>query len=71
MTTNGIMFHSTNNNTPDVDFKTSIIRGQALDKGLYMLNEIPKIRFMNFLLRFFFTLDNLNLFSLFFKAIYH
>ncbi len=66
MTTNGIMFHSTNKNTPDVDFKTAIIRGQALDKGLYMLNEIPKIPFMNFLLRFFLTLDNLNLFTLFF-----
>ena len=39
----GIMFHSTNYNTPDVDFKTAIIRGQALDKGLYMLNEIPKL----------------------------
>ena len=38
-----IMFHSTNKNTEDVDFKTAIIRGQALDKGLYMLNEIPKL----------------------------
>ncbi len=38
-----IKFHSTNYNTPDVDFKTAIIRGQALDKGLYMLNEIPKL----------------------------
>ena len=38
-----IMFHSTNKNTPDVDFKTAIITGQALDKGLYMLNEIPKL----------------------------
>jgi len=37
------MFHSTNKNTEDVDFKTAIIRGQALDKGLYMLNEIPKL----------------------------
>ena len=43
MSTKGIMFHSTNKNTPDVDFKTAIIRGQALDKGLYMLNEIPKL----------------------------
>ena len=39
----GIMFHSTNRNTPDVDFKEAILRGQALDKGLYMLNEIPKL----------------------------
>ena len=38
-----IMFHSTNKNTEDVDFKTAIIRGLALDKGLYMLNEIPKL----------------------------
>ncbi len=37
------MFHSTNYNTEDVDFKTAILRGQALDKGLYMLNEIPKL----------------------------
>ncbi len=39
----GIMFHSTNHSTEDVDFKTAILRGQALDKGLYMLNEIPKL----------------------------
>ncbi|MHA1490412.1 MAG: threonine synthase [Promethearchaeota archaeon] len=39
----GNQFHSTNNNTPDVDFKTAILKGQALDKGLYMLNEIPKL----------------------------
>ena len=37
------MFHSTNHNTPDVDFKTAILQGQALDKGLYMLNEIPSL----------------------------
>jgi threonine synthase len=43
MTEKGIMFHSTNYNTPDVDFKTAILKGQALDKGLYMLNEIPKL----------------------------
>ncbi|MHA1757384.1 MAG: threonine synthase [Promethearchaeota archaeon] len=40
---NNIKFHSTNKNTEDVDFKTAILRGQALDKGLYMLNEIPKL----------------------------
>lgn len=38
-----ILFHSTNRNSPEVDFKTAILRGQALDKGLYMLTEIPKI----------------------------
>ncbi|MFX1337839.1 MAG: threonine synthase [Promethearchaeota archaeon] len=38
-----IKFHSTNYNTPEVDFKTAILKGQALDKGLYMLNEIPKL----------------------------
>ena len=37
-----IKFHSTNYNTPDVDFKTAVLQGQALDKGLYMLNKIPK-----------------------------
>lgn len=38
-----IKLHSTNKNTPEVDFKTAILRGQAIDKGLYMLNEIPKL----------------------------
>lgn len=38
-----IKFHSTNYNTPEVNFKTAILRGQALDKGLYMLNDIPKL----------------------------
>ncbi|MFX1410005.1 MAG: threonine synthase [Promethearchaeota archaeon] len=37
------MLHSTNYNTEDVDFKTAVLRGQALDNGLYMLNQIPKI----------------------------
>ncbi|MHA1256416.1 MAG: pyridoxal-phosphate dependent enzyme, partial [Promethearchaeota archaeon] len=41
MSNQGIKFHSTNQNTEDVDFKTAILRGQALDKGLYMLNHIP------------------------------
>ncbi len=36
-------FHSTNYNSEDVDFKTAILQGQALDNGLYMLNKIPKI----------------------------
>jgi threonine synthase len=39
-----IKFHSTNYNTPDVDFKTAVLKGQALDKGLYMINEIPVIK---------------------------
>ncbi len=43
MSDESIKFHSTNHNTPDVDFKIAILRGQALDKGLYMLNEIPKL----------------------------
>ena len=34
-------FHSTNFNSSVVDFKTAVLQGQALDKGLYMLNEIP------------------------------
>ena len=36
-------YHSTNYNSKDVDFKTAILRGQALDQGLYMLNKIPKL----------------------------
>ena len=36
-------FHSTNYNSKEVDFKTAILRGQALDNGLYMLNNIPKL----------------------------
>lgn len=36
-------FHSTNYKSKDVDFKTAILQGQALDQGLYMLNETPKI----------------------------
>ena len=43
MNQKGIMFHSTNRKTPDVNFKEAVLRGQALDKGLYMLNEIPKL----------------------------
>lgn len=43
MSTQEIKFHSTNYNTPDVDFKTAILKGQALDKGLYMLNRITKL----------------------------
>ena len=39
----GIKFHSTNLEAPDVDFKTAILEGQAPDKGLYMLNSIPKL----------------------------
>lgn len=37
------MFHSTNFNTPKVDFKKAILQGQALDKGLYNLSKIPKL----------------------------
>ncbi len=36
-------FHSTNYNSGEIDFKTAILKGQAIDNGLYMLNEIPRI----------------------------
>ncbi len=36
-----VLFHSTNYNTPDVGLKEAIFKGQAFDKGLYMLNTIP------------------------------
>ena len=38
-----IKYHSTNYNTVDVDFKTAVFLGQAIDKGLYMLNTIPQL----------------------------
>ncbi|WP_287587023.1 threonine synthase [Candidatus Borrarchaeum sp.] len=38
-----IMLHSTNLNAPQVDFKEAILTGQAPDRGLYMLNEIPRL----------------------------
>ena len=36
-------FHSTNYKSKEVDFKTAILQGQAIDHGLYMLNKIPKL----------------------------
>ena len=41
MNDQNFLFHSTNYNTPEVDLKTAIFRGQGLDYGLYMLNHIP------------------------------
>ena len=38
-----IKLHSTNRNAPQVDFKDAILKGQAPDKGLYMLDEIPQL----------------------------
>ncbi|MFX1465309.1 MAG: threonine synthase, partial [Promethearchaeota archaeon] len=38
-----IMLHSTNRNAPQVNFKEAILEGQAPDKGLYMLDEIPRL----------------------------
>jgi threonine synthase len=38
-----IMFHSTNREAPQVDFKEAILTGQAPDKGLYMLDEISRL----------------------------
>ena len=34
-------FHSTNNQSPAVDFKEATINGQAPDKGLYFPESIP------------------------------
>ena len=39
-----IRLHSTNRNAPQVDFKDAILKGQAPDKGLYMLDEIPRLK---------------------------
>ena len=38
-----VRFHSTNRKTKDVDFKTAVLRSLASDKGLYMLNDIPRL----------------------------
>ena len=37
------MFHSTNYKSPEVNFQAAILQGQAVDKGLFMLNTIPKL----------------------------
>ncbi|TFF92344.1 MAG: threonine synthase [Promethearchaeota archaeon] len=37
------MFHSTNYNSSNVNFKEAILKGQAPDKGLYMLNKINRL----------------------------
>ena len=36
-----MLYYSTNNNSPEVDFKEATIRGQAPDKGLYFPGSIP------------------------------
>lgn len=38
-----LKFHSTNYSTPEVDFKTALLTGQALDKGLYTPDEYPTL----------------------------
>jgi len=37
-----LKFHSTNYRTPEVDFKTALLTGQALDKGLYIPDDYPR-----------------------------
>ncbi|TFG05135.1 MAG: threonine synthase [Promethearchaeota archaeon] len=39
-----LKFHSTNYNTPKVDFKTALLTGLALDRGLYTPDEYPRFR---------------------------
>lgn len=38
-----MLFYSTNNNSPGVDFKEATITGQAPDKGLYFPETIPSV----------------------------
>ena len=38
-----MLYYSTNNNSPKVDFKEATIRGQAPDKGLYFPEAIPSL----------------------------
>ncbi len=39
-----LQFHSTNYNTPKVDFKTALLTGLALDKGLYTPDDFPQFK---------------------------
>ena len=38
-----MLYHSTNNNSPKVDFREATIRGQAPDKGLYFPDSVPML----------------------------
>ena len=38
-----MQYYSTNRQSPDVDFKTATIQGQAPDKGLYFPSYIPQL----------------------------
>ena len=38
-----MLYYSTNNNSPKVDFKEATINGQAPDKGLYFPESIPQL----------------------------
>ena len=38
----GLIFHSTNHATKKVDFKTALLQGLALDKGLYTPDSLPR-----------------------------
>ncbi|MFX0028756.1 MAG: threonine synthase [Candidatus Hermodarchaeota archaeon] len=60
-----LKFHSTNYNTPDVDFRTAVLQGQALDKGLYMLNKIPNLDPQEI-----YNFRNLNLQEIAFQVLY-
>lgn len=40
-----MLYYSTNNNSPKVDFKEATVRGQAPDKGLYFPETIPSLEF--------------------------
>ena len=38
-----MLYHSTNHNSPIVNFKEATIKGQAPDKGLYFPESIPQL----------------------------
>jgi threonine synthase len=38
-----MLYYSTNNNSPKVDFREATVRGQAPDKGLYFPETIPSV----------------------------
>ena len=59
------MLYSTNRQSPNLSFKEAVLKGQALDKGLYMFDKIPLISQDEI-----FDFKSLNLKEIAFKILY-
>ena len=59
------MLYSTNRHSPNISFKEAVLKGQALDKGLYMFDKIPLISQDEI-----FDFKSLNLKEIAFKILY-